>query len=88
MMKSLVAEWFESWNDDPEVMISNHGQRNSSNLKEPKKYQYKEHDHSQTLKSDEAKWSKLTRITPLGSFWEVGGGGGERYPWLWENLLQ
>ena len=27
------------------------------------------HDRSQTFKSDEAKWSKLTRITPVGSFW-------------------
>ena len=26
------------------------------------------HDRCQTLKSDEAKWSKLTRITPVGSF--------------------
>ena len=29
------------------------------------------HYRSQTLKSDEAKWSKLTRITPVGSI--LGG---------------
>ena len=33
---------------------------------------HEEHDCSQTLKSDEVKWSKLTRITAVGSFW--GGG--------------
>ena len=37
-------------------------------VKSPSKYN---HDRSQTLKSDEAKWSKLTRITPVGSF--LGG---------------
>ena len=27
------------------------------------------HDRSQTLKSDEAKWSKQTKIILVGSFW-------------------
>ena len=35
------------------------------------------HDRSQTLKSDEAKWWKLTKITRVGSVFSGGWGGGE-----------
>ena len=37
------------------------------------------HNCSQTLKSDEAKWSKLTKMAQVCSF--LGG----KYSWSWEN---
>ena len=64
VVRGQTAGISSMWDGDP-GQSSWESELTSCRLSRPAR----EHDRSRTLKLDEAKWSKLTRITPVGSFW-------------------